>query len=151
MTKYFPTLFKNTTTDIDKWISDINSMWLDAERAFETLDKTFPVGIRSVNYPPYDIIKTEDGYVISLAVAGFKKEEITIEVNSTNVLTIAAKKETKTDEKYLVKGIASRQFVRKWQLSDGDEITSAKLEDGLLHINIKRNEPQETIRKLTIE
>ena len=151
MTRYFPTLFKNTSTDVDKWISDMNSLWLDVDRAFETLDKTFPVGIRSVNYPPYDIIKTDNGYVISVAVAGFRKEELKVEVNSHSVLTITGKKDSKDDDNYLVKGIASRQFVRKWQLNDGDEVSNVKLEDGLLRIHIKRNEPQETIKQITIE
>lgn len=151
--KNFPTLWKNTSIfskDTEKLFEKFNSVWLDAERAFEAFDRNFPVGIRNVNFPPCDIVKTETGYAVALAVAGFTKDELTAEVDTDNVITVSGKKETKSEDKYLVKGIATRQFVRKWQLAEQDEVQDVKLVDGLLTITIKRNEDTVSVKRLTI-
>lgn len=152
MKNFLPSLFKNTQT-VEQWLSGINSMMLDAERAFEEMDRAFPVGLRNVTFPPVDIVKTGTGYKVSLAVAGFKRDELAVEVGP-NMLTVTGKKETKSEDAYLVKSIATRQFVRKWQLLDQDEVEGVKLEDGLLTIAIKRNEPtpvEDTVKRLEIK
>lgn len=156
--KNLPTFFGRSAASLSKDVEDlmktVNSVWLDAERAFEDFDKMFPVGIRNVNFPPCDIAKTETGYLVSLAVAGFSRDDLSVEVDGDNVITVSGKKETKSSNEYLVKGIATRQFVRKWQLQSADEVTDVKFEDGLLNITIQRNEPvvEETpVKRLEIK
>ena len=95
-------------------------------------------------YPPYNIERVgEDEYLISVALAGFKAEDVNIEVKGGD-LTISGKKtekpETKTD--FLHQGIAGRNFQRTFQLADHVEVNSAELNDGLLQIRLKRVIPE---------
>ena len=96
-------------------------------------------------YPPYNIERTgEDAYRISMAVAGFSDSELSIEAHR-NVLSV---KGEKTEEKvegneFLHRGIASRAFERRFQLADHVEVSGAELRNGLLHIDLKRNIPEE--------
>ncbi len=156
--KTFPTLWRHSASSLskeaEKLFETFNSVWLDAERAFEAFDKNFPVGIRNVTFPPCDVVKTDTGYDVTLAVAGFTKDELTVEVDKDNIVTVSGKKETKSDDKYLVKGIATRQFVRKWQLAAEDEAQGVELANGLLTITIKRNEPlpvEESVKRFEIK
>ncbi|MCR4264960.1 Hsp20 family protein [Nitratireductor sp. ZSWI3] len=96
-------------------------------------------------YPPYNIERTgEDAYRISMAVAGFGNDDIAIEAHR-NVLTIKGEKtaEEKGEGELLYRGIAARSFERRFQLADHVEVTGANLENGLLHIDLKRNIPEE--------
>ena len=97
-------------------------------------------------YPPYNIERTgEDAYRISMAVAGFSDEEISIEAHR-NVLTVKGeRKDEKQGEgtEVLYRGIAARAFERRFQLADHVEVTGAALKNGLLHIDLKRNIPEE--------
>jgi molecular chaperone IbpA len=97
------------------------------------------------SYPPYNIERTgEDAYRITMAVAGFTESEISIEAHR-NVLTIKGEKseEQKRDGELLYRGIASRSFERRFQLADHVEVNGAELKNGLLHIDLKRNIPEE--------
>lgn len=98
------------------------------------------------SYPPYNIERTgEDAYRISMAVAGFSEDDISLEAHR-NVLTIKGEKqEDDRDEtaELLYRGIASRSFERRFQLADFVEVAGATLKDGLLHIELKRNIPDE--------
>ena len=94
-------------------------------------------------YPPYNIQRTdENAYRIELAVAGFRPEELSIEVKE-NRLTIAGRK-TANDEPrtYLHRGLAERNFERRFQLADYVVVTDADLADGLLSISLKRELPE---------
>lgn len=97
-------------------------------------------------YPPYNIERTgEDAYRISMAVAGFSEDEISIEAHR-NVLTVKGERsEEKNSEgaELLYRGIASRSFERRFQLADHVEVVGATLKNGLLHIDLKRNIPEE--------
>ncbi len=97
-------------------------------------------------YPPYNIERTgDDAYRITMAVAGFGENEISIEAHR-NVLTIKGEKaETENGEaaEVLYRGIASRTFERRFQLADHVEVNGAELKNGLLHIDLKRNIPEE--------
>jgi len=96
-------------------------------------------------YPPYNIERTgEDAYRISMAVAGFSDSEISIEAHR-NVLTIKGEKNEETNEgsEFLHRGIAARAFERRFQLADHVEVNGAELKNGLLHIELKRNIPEE--------
>lgn len=155
--KTLPALWKefpSTLKEAEKLFADYNSVWLDLDRAFEAFDRTFPVGIRNTTFPPHDVVKTETGYDVSIAVAGFCKEDLSVEIDKDNVITISGKKEQKNDNQYLFKGIATRQFVRKWQLPSDDEVVDVHLTNGLLVIKIKRNDPlpvEESVKRLEIK
>lgn len=95
------------------------------------------------SYPPYNIELTgEDEYRITMAVAGFDRSEITIEVNQ-NLLTVsAAKAQEQQPRTYLHQGIAARSFERGFQLADHVQVKSANYENGLLHIDLQRVIPE---------
>jgi molecular chaperone IbpA len=96
------------------------------------------------SYPPYNIERTsEDEYRITMAVAGFAPEDINIEVKG-NGLTVSGKKADKADAKteFLHQGIASRAFERRFQLADHVHVEGAGMENGLLHISLKRVVPE---------
>ena len=97
-------------------------------------------------YPPYNIERTgDDAYRISMAVAGFSETEISIEAHR-NVLTVKGEKTDEQSEngsEFLHRGIAARAFERRFQLADHVEVQGAALKNGLLHIDLKRNIPEE--------
>jgi len=96
-------------------------------------------------YPPYNIERTgENAYRITMAVAGFAEDDLTIEAKA-NVLKVAGAKAEDAqdaDREYLHRGIASRAFERRFQLADYVEVTGAHLENGLLHIDLEREIPE---------
>jgi len=95
------------------------------------------------SYPPYNIELTgEDKYRITMAVAGFDRSEINIEVNQNN-LTVSANKATEEQTRtYLHQGIAARSFERRFQLADHVQVQGANYENGLLHIDLQRIIPE---------
>jgi molecular chaperone IbpA len=94
------------------------------------------------NYPPYNIARTgEDNYRISLALAGFKPEEITVTAEQ-NMLTVEGRKADKDDREYLYQGISGRPFRRQFNLADYVEVKSAVFEDGLLQVDLVRELPE---------
>tara|TARA_B100000214_G_C23730776_1_gene518694 strand:- start:17 stop:463 length:447 start_codon:yes stop_codon:yes gene_type:complete len=101
--------------------------------------------VNSQGYPPYNISKSledDEVYVITLAVAGFKKKEIDIELKEGNLLIHGnVEKKEETGIEYLHKGIAERDFFRSFKLAEYVEVKSAKLEDGLLKVELFRNVP----------
>ncbi|MCO6049833.1 Hsp20 family protein [Mesorhizobium sp. RP14(2022)] len=98
------------------------------------------------SYPPYNIERTaQDTYRISMAVAGFSENDISLEAHR-NVLTVKGeRKEEKGEEgtETLYRGIAARAFERRFQLADHVEVTGASLKNGLLFVDLKRNIPEE--------
>jgi molecular chaperone IbpA len=97
----------------------------------------------SQSYPPYDLIKLdEDTYKISLAVAGFSKDDIDVSVDN-GTLIIKGEIVEVTDAEVVHKGIAGRKFVRSFALGEYMEVTSAELKDGMLHVNVVRIVPED--------
>lgn len=97
-------------------------------------------------WPPYNIETTgENAYRIEIAVAGFKPDELTLEVKE-NLLTVTGKKaandDTAPQKTYLHRGLAERDFERRFQLADYVIVTDANLDNGLLSINLKRELPE---------
>ena len=95
-------------------------------------------------YPPYNIERTgENDYRITVAVAGFGENEISIEAKE-NTLTIKGEKQVKEENKgeVLYQGIAARAFERVFQLADHVQVKAAKLENGLLHVDLVREIPE---------
>ena len=106
---------------------------------FESMDRADDSG-----YPPYNIEKTrDDGYQITLAVAGFAESDLSIEVKEDQ-LTISGGIGQTHDEKrvFLHRGLASRAFRRAWRLADHVEVIGARLERGLLHVDLERRVPE---------
>jgi molecular chaperone IbpA len=94
-------------------------------------------------YPPYNIEKTgEDQYRITLAVAGFGQDELSIEVRENALLVEGRKKEGDASHAYLYRGIAGRSFKRQFQLADHVKVTGAQLHNGLLVIELVRELPE---------
>ena len=95
------------------------------------------------SYPPYNIeLIDENSYQITMAVSGFKSEELDIK-SEQRTLTVRGQKHPETNTRnYLHQGIAGRNFERKFQLADHIEITGAQLENGLLHIDLAREIPE---------
>ena len=102
-------------------------------------------------YPPYNIERTdENAYRVEIAVAGFKPEELGIEVKE-NLLTVTGRKPANDETKrYLHRGLAARNFERRFQLADYVVVTDAALSDGLLSIALKRELP-EALKPRTVE
>ena len=97
----------------------------------------------SQSYPPYDLLKLdEDTYRLSLAIAGFTKEDIDVSVDN-GTLIIKGEIVDVIDAEVVHKGIASRKFIRSFALGEYMEVSGADLKDGMLHINVDRIVPEE--------
>ncbi len=105
----------------------------------------------AAGYPPYNIERTdENAYRVEIAVAGFRPEELNIEVKE-NLLTVQGRKAANDGERrFLHRGLAERNFERRFQLADYVVVTDASLADGLLSISLKRELP-EALKPRTIE
>lgn len=97
----------------------------------------------TTGYPPYNIERTdENAYRIDIAVAGFRPEELNVEVKE-NLLTVEGRKAANEEARqYLHRGLAERNFERRFQLADYVVVTDAQLADGLLSISLKRELPE---------
>jgi molecular chaperone IbpA len=103
---------------------------------------------RQTNYPPYDLLKLdEDTYLLSLAVAGFSKNDIDVSVDN-ETLIIKGEITEVTDAEVVHKGIAARKFTRTFALGEYMEVTGAEIKDGMLNINIDRVIPEDKKPKL---
>jgi molecular chaperone IbpA len=115
------------------------------DRLLSLLDQTAGADVASP-YPPYNIERTgENAYRITLAVAGFGEEDLSIEVKE-NALLIRGSKEPRQNEgqqpEILHQGIAARAFERRFQLAEHMEVTGAHLRNGLLHVELVRQIPE---------
>lgn len=110
------------------------------------IDKFFSATSTAPAYPPYNVIKfSDDDYVMEFAVAGFKKDNVSI-TTEKNVLTVKGEKEDPEFEKnsgYVHKGIAGRKFSRSFTLPEYFEVVGAEMEDGMLLIKLERQIPEE--------
>jgi molecular chaperone IbpA len=112
------------------------------DRVFELLEHATHESILD-NWPPYDIEKAgEDRYRITMAVAGFRPDELEV-VSENNSLTVRGAKGSEDASQYLYRGIAKRPFAREFELADYVKVASASLENGLLTIDLVREVPEE--------
>jgi molecular chaperone IbpA len=116
------------------------------DRLFDRLDSVAQYDTNQ-SYPPYNIERSDEThYRISLAVAGFADKDLTVEVRD-GVLTVQGKRNEESERTessgYLYQGIAGRAFERRFQLADHVEVRGAKLENGLLHIDLEQIVPEE--------
>ncbi len=131
-------------------ISLLNSPFLlgfeQVERTLDRIAKTSGEG-----YPPYNIEQLgDDGLRITLAVAGFTRDDLSIQLED-NQLVIRGKQQDDQARIYLHRGIAARQFQRSFVLVDGIEVIGADLDNGLLHVDLKRPLPESRVRTIEIK
>ena len=124
---------------------NIDPFWrtsIGFDRLFDLMDESLRFEPED-HYPPCNIVRTgEDTYRISLAVAGFKPEQVNVTVNQ-NMLIVSATAEDKQDKgEYLYRGIAGRSFERRFNLADYVVVKNASLDQGLLQIELERELPE---------
>jgi molecular chaperone IbpA len=112
------------------------------DRLFDLVENTN--ASNAGGFPPYNIEQgKENQYRITMAVAGFSQDEVDI-TQQKNSLTVAGKKHSRNqDTKFLYQGIAERDFERKFHLDDHIKVTGAEMENGMLHIDLVREVPEE--------
>ena len=111
------------------------------DRLFDLLENS-SLGQGSVNYPPFDLIKVDENhYRVILAVAGFGRDEIDITAQQ-NQLIVSGKKADDEGVDYIHRGIANRQFERRFGLADFIKVSEADLKDGLLSVDLIREIPE---------
>ncbi|MBO9464196.1 Small heat shock protein IbpA [Pelagimonas phthalicica] len=116
------------------------------ERLLERTAKT------SEGYPPFNIEQTADyAYRITLAVAGFAEDDLSITVEDRQLVVRGRQKDDGSERVFLHRGIASRQFQRSFVLADGVEVGEAKMENGLLHVDLKINRPETVVQTIQIK
>jgi HSP20 family molecular chaperone IbpA len=116
------------------------------ERLVERTAKTDNAG-----YPPYNIEQTsETGYRITLAVAGFAESDLSITLEDKQLVIRGRQSDDTEGRVFLHRGIAARQFQRSFVLADGVEVTGAAMENGLLHVDLRRAVPETVVRTIEI-
>lgn len=116
------------------------------ERVLDRVSKTQPDG-----YPPYNVEQTgENALRLTLAVAGFGLEDLSIQVED-NQLIVRGKQRDESERVFLHRGIAARQFQRAFVLAEGMEVRGAFLDNGLLHIDLLRPQPEARVRSIEIK
>jgi len=120
------------------------------DRLERLLERTARAG--TDGYPPFNIEVTDKNrFRITLALAGFREEDLSITVEKRQLLVHGQQQETDKDARvFLHRGIAARQFQRAFALADGVDVAQARLEDGLLHIDLMRKEPEDIVQTVPI-
>ena len=125
----------------DPWAIFNDPFFIGFNRNLTQLNNVYKTNNQS--YPPYDLLKLdEDTYRLSLAIAGFTKEDIDVSIDNRS-LVIKGELVEVTDAEVVHKGIAARKFIRTFALGEYMEVTGAELKDGMLTINIDRIVPEE--------
>lgn len=121
---------------------------------FEQLERLLERSAKSGNegYPPFNIEQTsERSYRITLAVAGFREDDLSITIEDRQ-LVIRGRQNDDSDERvFLHRGIAARQFQRSFVLADGVEVGEAVMENGLLHVDLNRAQPETVVQTIQIK
>ena len=122
---------------------------LGFERLDRLVERTAKAG--SDGYPPYNIEQSsEDSYRISMAVAGFRDDDLSITIENNQLMIRGKQTEGDRARVFLHRGIAKRQFQRSFVLAEGVEVAGASLDHGLLHINLKRSIPENVVQTIKI-
>lgn len=120
---------------------------------FEQLERLVERTAKSGNegYPPFNIEQCGDtAYRITLAVAGFRDTDLSITVEDRQLVIRGRQSEDDTDRRFLHRGIAARQFQRSFVLADGVAVAGAALQDGLLHVDLRRAMPESVVQTIQI-
>lgn len=119
-----------------------NTVGIDS--LFDRITRNIDTAANTGNYPPYDIVKTgEETYEIRVAAAGFRQDEIEVEIaDGTLRITGSRRDEARAEVEYLHHGISHRSFLRTFQLSDYVEVRAAVMRDGILTVDLERIVPE---------
>ena len=136
-----------STTNWNNFVSafpQVESRLIGFDRVFDAVNRLHSIeGGQSNSFPPYNIKKLDDeNYEITLALAGFKKSELSVVVEDGNLIVKGEQAETSKSE-FLHKGIAERNFTRTWALADEVKVSGSKLEDGVLTISLVHEIPED--------
>ena len=124
-------------------LNQLNHYAVGFDRVFDRLNDYAPQQSTSNTFPPYNIRKDGDfNFEIELALAGFGKKDIEVEV-ADGVLTIRSVKENEDSDDVIHRGISYRKFIRKFTMADDIVVNSAKLDNGLLRVSLERVVPEE--------
>jgi len=127
----------------------LNRALLGFDTLFNDFERRFQNQI-SNNYPPYNIIKTgENRYELEVAVTGFDKKEITVEVDQNQLVVRGERVRTDEEYQYLHHGLASRDFTRIWPIAEHIEVGDASIKNGVLTIHLERIVP-DTLKPRTV-
>ena len=122
---------------------------LGFEQLERLLERTAKTG--NEGYPPFNIEQTSDhSYRITLAVAGFREEDLAITVEDSQLVVRGRQADDSDGRMFLHRGIAARQFQRTFVLADGVEVAGAALDLGLLHIDLERQVPETVVQTIKI-
>lgn len=122
---------------------------LGFEQLDRLMERTAKAGTEG--YPPYNIEQRGEGrYRITLAVAGFGEQDLSITVENAQLVIRGKQEDDSAGRVFLHRGIAARQFQRSFVLADGVEVSGAALENGLLHVDLHRQEPESVVRTIKI-
>jgi molecular chaperone IbpA len=121
----------------------LNRALLGFDTLFNDVEQRFANQINN-NYPPYNVLKhDEDTYEIQVAVTGFEKDEITVEIDQNQLIVKGEHEgEEDTTTQYLHRGLATRNFTRSWTLAEHMEVGEGKIKNGVLTIELKRVVPE---------
>lgn len=120
---------------------------------FDHFERTLDRIAKSTNdsYPPYNIEQTGENQLrITLAVAGFTMDDLSVQIEDNQLVIRGKRQESDKDKAFIHRGIAMRQFQRAFVLADGIQIDGASMDNGLLHIDMSREEPEVKIQKIEI-
>ncbi len=127
-----------------------NPLLLGFDHFEQVLDRV--VKTSAEGYPPYNIEQTgEENLRITMAVAGFNMADLEVTTEDNQLVIRGRNAADDNDRVYLHRGIAARQFQRSFVLAEGIEVTSARLEDGLLHVDLFRPIPESQVKTIQIE
>ncbi|TMM55447.1 Hsp20 family protein [Sulfitobacter sabulilitoris] len=123
---------------------------LGFEQLERLLERTAKTG--NEGYPPFNIEQTSDfSYRITLAVAGFAEQDLSITVEDRQLVIRGRQSDTPDTRVFLHRGIAARQFQRSFVLADGVDVGEAVMENGLLHVDLTRAKPQTVVQTINIK
>ena len=105
-------------------------------------DSVFNLNESNTSYPPYNILKSDNNYTISLAIAGFSKDEIDVSLQENELVIKGVAKDQDEKIEFLHRGIAGRNFERKFRLADTIKVSDASYQDGLLNVYLEREIPE---------
>jgi len=139
------TLAKYNAANIEKFLSDIEKYSIGMDEWFNRFGALHQT---ETNYPPYNVIKESNTeFRLEVALAGFKKNQITV-YTENNKLFIEGTKDTENSKEYVHQGLANRAFTRSWTISDDVEVKEVLFEDGLLSVKISKVIPEHQKRKV---
>jgi molecular chaperone IbpA len=124
--------------------NSLNRALIGFDKFFDTFETRFANQINST-YPPYNIVKhDEDSYELQIAVTGFDKDEISVEIDQQNLIVRGTHSQSQLDDDpiFLVRGLATRNFTRMWQLGEHMEVNEGRIKNGILSIGLKRIIPE---------